>query len=101
MCLLFCTIGKFDFRRTLDKNEPAQRRAWQTDDRLKEVNVKAFFKFILIKIVIFGKKIVHMHYLKIGAPYNKDFCSQYKKVSSRLTFEAVNKCLRMFELVRD
>ena len=34
-----------------------------------------------------------MHYLKTVAPYNKDFCSQYKKISSRLTFEAVKQML--------
>ena len=35
-----------------------------------------------------------MHYLKTVAPYNKDFCSQYKKISSRLTFEAVKQMLK-------
>jgi len=35
-----------------------------------------------------------MYYLKTVAPYNKDFCSQYKKISSRLTFEAVKQMLK-------
>ena len=49
-------------------------RAWQTDDRLKEVNVKAFFQFIVIKIVIFGKKIVHIQKVRVCHVFDQTGC---------------------------
>lgn len=56
---LFYVIGKFDFYRTPEKI--ARTKAGMANRRwLKKVNVETFFKFIVIKVIILNKEVMHI-----------------------------------------
>lgn len=55
----FYVIGKFDFYRTPEKI--ARTKAGMANRRwLKKVNVETFFKFIVIKVIILNKEVMHI-----------------------------------------